>query len=83
MKLLASLADHASGGWRLCAVAGSRSGARALAVWWHMVSPHGSEGFALLSPGILALDPVVLELRLERARLDLGIATALLYCSFQ
>lgn len=41
-----------------------------------------SEGFGPLSPGMSALEPVILELDLEQAHLDLGIATTLSYSSF-
>lgn len=83
MKLLANLADDASDGWSLCAVAGSTSWARAPSVQWNAVSQYTSAGFAPLPPGTSALEPVILELHLEQARLDLGIATTLSYNSFQ
>lgn len=82
MKLLTSLADDASDGWSLCAVAGSMSWVHALSVQWNTVSLYTSEGFAPLSPGMSALEPVILELDLEQAHLDLGIATTLSYSSF-
>ena len=54
-----------------------------LSVQWNTVSPYTSEGFALLSPGTSALEPVIFELHVEQAHLDLGIATTLSYNSFQ